>query len=75
MFKNAILITLMSCNCRLSHYGAEAILKMDHNRIHPQLVTGIIKHICTTKPVSYNFLQSECCLSLLFFAENLKFTF
>ena len=54
-------------NVRLSEEGIESITLMDHSKVHPELVANLVKHICTTQPVSYDNSAYQKCLHIMFY--------
>ena len=62
-----LILKYFCSNVRLSEEGIESITLMDHSKVHPELVAYLVKHICTTQPVSYHNFAYQKRLYIMFF--------
>ena len=62
-----LIMKSLCSNVRLSEEGIESITLMDHSKVHPELVANLVKHICTTQPVSQDNSAYQKCLPVMFY--------
>ena len=59
-----VIIMVLSCDhgfdcSSISAKGGEAIIKMDHSRVHHKLVAAVVEHICHGQSVSSTYSRIE----------------